>query len=50
VHPPPKKVSARSETIRHLAKESFDLSSLAMFWGVALAGSLVAIGIALTAW
>jgi hypothetical protein len=48
--PPKRKVSPRANTVPSLAPERFDLSSLAMFWGVALAGSLVAIGIALTAW
>ena len=48
--PPRRKVLPRAETVRSRQVELPDLRSLAMFWGVALAGSLVAIGIALTAW
>jgi hypothetical protein len=47
---PRRRVSPRSETIRTRVPDQVGIASLAMFWGVALAGSLVAIGIALTAW
>jgi hypothetical protein len=44
-----RKVSPRANTVPSQRGE-LSMSSLAMFWGMSLAGSLVAIGIALTAW
>lgn len=49
-HQPRRRVSPRAPTIRNLHADGFDLRSMAMFWGVTLAGSLVAIGIAVTTW
>jgi hypothetical protein len=48
--PPKKKITPRANTVPSATKEKLDVFSLAMFWGVALSGSLVAIGIALASW
>jgi len=45
-----RKVMPRADTVRNQRAELSISSSLAMFWGMSLAGSLLAIGIALTAW
>jgi hypothetical protein len=47
---PRRKITPRADTIRSKAADRIDVISLALFWGVALAGSLVAIGIALASW
>ncbi len=44
------RVLPRAHTIPTHIEPLFDLSQLVMFWGMALAGSLVAIGIALASW
>ena len=46
----PVRVLPRAHTIPTQSEPLFDLSQLVMFWGMALAGSLVAIGIALASW
>ncbi len=48
---PVPKISRRSDTVRSLPPpERLQISSLMIFWGVALLGSLAAIGAALASW